>query len=95
MPRRCRFEPWVRKILWRRKRQPILVFLPEKNLMDRGAWWATVLGVAELGMVEHVCAHTHTQCIWRPWKQWEGMLTVWGRDDLESQATTSARTRCP
>ena len=80
MPRRCRFEPWVRKILWRRKRQPILVFLPEKNLMDRGAWWATVLGVAELGMVEHVCAHTHTQCIWRQKYQknntwWRNMFT--------------------
>ena len=31
--RRCRrhgFDPWVRKIPWRRKRQPIPGFLPEK-----------------------------------------------------------------
>ena len=31
--RRCkrhRFNPWVVKILWRRKRQPTLVFLPGK-----------------------------------------------------------------
>lgn len=24
-----------------------------------------------------------------------GKVTVWGRDDLDAQATTSARTRCP
>ena len=29
--KRCRFHPWVRKILWRRKRQPIPVFLPVKS----------------------------------------------------------------
>ena len=28
--RRCRFSPWVRKIPWRRKWQPMLVFLPGK-----------------------------------------------------------------
>ena len=28
--RRCRFDPWVRKIPWRRKLQPTPVFLPEK-----------------------------------------------------------------
>ena len=28
--RRCRFDPWVRKILWRRKWQPTPIFLPEK-----------------------------------------------------------------
>ena len=25
---RCRFDPWVRKIPWRKKEQPTLVFLP-------------------------------------------------------------------
>jgi len=29
--RRCGFDPWVRKIPWRRKWQPILVFLLEKS----------------------------------------------------------------
>ena len=28
--KRCRFNPWVRKILWSRKWEPILVFLPGK-----------------------------------------------------------------
>jgi len=27
----CRFDPWVRKIPWRRKWQPASVFLPEKS----------------------------------------------------------------
>ena len=47
--RRCRrhgFDPWVRKIPWRRKWQPIPGFLPEKP-KDRGAWWATVHGVTK------------------------------------------------
>ena len=29
--RRCRFDPWVWKIPWRRKWQPIPVFLPGKS----------------------------------------------------------------
>ena len=28
---KCGFHPWVRKIPWRRKQQPILVFLPRKS----------------------------------------------------------------
>ena len=44
--RRLGFDPWVRKIPWRKKRQPTPVFLPER-FMDREAWRATVHGVAE------------------------------------------------
>ena len=44
--RRHRFNPWVRKIPWRRKwltlQYPCL-----ENPMDGGAWWATVHGVAK------------------------------------------------
>ena len=29
--KRCGFDPWVRKILWKRKRQPIPVLLPGKS----------------------------------------------------------------
>jgi len=35
--RRYRFDPWVRKILWKRRSQPTPVFLPEKNPLDKGA----------------------------------------------------------
>ena len=41
-----RFDPWVRKIPWRRKWQPTPVFLPGESL-DRGAWWATAHGVTK------------------------------------------------
>ena len=55
--KRCRFHPWVGKMPWSRKWQPTPVFLLG-NLMDKGAWQATVHGVAELNVTE--CAHTHT-----------------------------------
>ena len=45
--RRWEFDPWVGKIPWRRKWQPTLIFLLEKNPMDRGDWWATVHGVTK------------------------------------------------
>ena len=34
-------------MLWRRKWQSTPVFLPD-NPMDRGAWWATIYGVARV-----------------------------------------------
>ena len=43
--RRSRFNPWVRKIPWRRKWQPTPVFLPGES--HRKAWWATVHRVAK------------------------------------------------
>ena len=47
--RRCkryRFDLWVGKIPWRGEWQPTPVFLPGKS-MNRGAWRATVHGVAK------------------------------------------------
>ena len=41
------FHPWVGKIPWRRKWQPIPAFLLG-NPTDRGAWWATVHGVTRV-----------------------------------------------
>ena len=40
------FDPWVRKIPWRRAWQPLQYFCLE-NSMDRGAWQATVYGIAK------------------------------------------------
>ena len=39
--RRRGFDPWVRKIPWRRKWQPTPVFLPQ-NPENKGAWRATI-----------------------------------------------------
>ena len=44
--RRPRFNPWVRKIPWRRKWQPTQ-YSCLRNPRDRGAWWATVHGVTK------------------------------------------------
>ena len=45
------FDPWVRKISWRKKWQLTLVFLTEKFHRQRSLG-ATVDGVAELDMTE-------------------------------------------
>ena len=51
--------PWVGKIPWRRKWQPIPVFLPGEP-MDRGAWQATVHGVTKnQTRLERLSTHTH------------------------------------
>ena len=36
--KRCRFDPWVKKIPWRREWQPLQYSCLE-NPIDRGAWW--------------------------------------------------------
>ena len=43
---RHRFDPWVRKILWRRNGYPLHYSCLE-NAMDRGSWWAAVHRVAK------------------------------------------------
>ena len=47
--KRHSFDPWVRKIPWRRKWQPTLQYPCLGNPMDRGAWWATVHEVINSG----------------------------------------------
>ena len=54
---RCRFDPWVGKIPWRRKWQPTPVFLPGESRGRRrlvGSPW----GWKESDMTEHACRHT-------------------------------------
>jgi len=57
--RRCSFNPWVRKIPWRRKWQPISVLFLE-NPMDRGAWHSTVHGVIKSWTWQHACTCLYT-----------------------------------
>ena len=64
--RRCRrygFDPWVRKIPWRRIAwQPTPVFLPG-NPMDRGAWRATVRSVEKSWTWLSMHTHVHNWSI--------------------------------
>ena len=58
--KRCRFDPWVGKILWSRKWQPTPVFLPgkfngQRSLADWSPW-----GHKDLDIAEHTHTHTHT-----------------------------------
>ena len=58
--RKCRFDPWVRKIPCSRKWQPTPVFLPgksheQRSLMGNGLW-----GHTELDMTEPLRVHTPT-----------------------------------
>ena len=41
------FDPWIRKRPWRREWQLTPIFLPGEPT-DRGAWWATVQGLARV-----------------------------------------------
>ena len=45
--RRPRFNPWIRKIPWRRKKQPTPVFLPGKSHGQWGLAGYIVHGVTE------------------------------------------------
>ena len=62
--KRCGFDPWVRKICWRRHGNPLQYSCLE-NPMNRGVWWATVheytknwIQLKQLSM--HTCMYTHT-----------------------------------
>ena len=55
---RCRFDPWVGKIPWRRKWQPTPVFLPGK-CMEPGRLYSQ-WGHKESDTTERLITHTHT-----------------------------------
>ena len=58
--RRCGFDPWVGKMPWRRKWQPILEFFPGKSHGQK-----SLAGYSPWGCkrVRHYWTHTHTYCM--------------------------------
>ena len=61
--RRCKrrgFNPWVRKIPWRRKWQPSLVFLPGESHGQRSLAGYSPQGCKESDVTERL--RTHTSC---------------------------------
>ena len=58
--RECRFDPWVRKIPWSRKRQPTPVFLPGKFHGQRGLVGYSPWGLKQSDTSEHTRAFQMT-----------------------------------
>ena len=64
--RRCEFDPWVRKIPWRRKWQPTPVFLPgeshgQRSLVGYGLWGGKELDTTERLSI-CICTSLPTSC---------------------------------
>ena len=57
--KRCGFDPWVKKIPWRRKWQPTPVFLPGEFHGQRSLAGYSPWSHKELATTEHTHAHTH------------------------------------
>ena len=57
--RRCEFDPRVRKIPWRRKWQPTLVFLPGKSHGQRSLVAYSPWGLGESDMTEPLSTDMH------------------------------------
>ena len=61
---RHRFNPWVRKIPWRRKWQPTLAFLPGKSHGWRSLAWCSPWGHKESDTNEQLALH-YLECVFR------------------------------
>ena len=57
--RRLGFDPWVRKIPWRRNWQPTPVFLPGKSHGQRSLQSYSPRGLKKSDTTEHTHTHTH------------------------------------
>ena len=79
--RRCRFDPWVRKILRRSKWQPTPVFLPGKSHGLRSLVGYSLWGCKELDVTERVNTttnNTHSNFFpsMRRWWKWSELLKI-------------------
>ena len=58
--RKCRFNPWVRKIPWRDKLKPTLVFLPGDSGEQRSLEGSGPQGHKNRTRLKQLSTHTHT-----------------------------------
>ena len=85
--KRSGFDHWVRRILWRRVRQPSSSILVWWILMDRGAWWATAHRVTKSQSQLSNLAHTHLKhpSQWQDrWKTFDGIHVQLFCDPMDS-----------
>ena len=67
--KRCRFNPWVRKIPWRRKWQPSPIFLPGKSHGQRSLAGFSPWGCKESDTTERLTqTHTLNNTLLHIWK---------------------------
>ena len=59
----CRFDPWVGKIPWSRKWQPLPVFLHGKSRGQRSLVGYGLWGCEELAMTEHTRRYLMISCV--------------------------------
>ena len=92
--RRPSFDPWVRKILWRREWLPTPVFFPgnppgQRSLVGYSPW-----GHKESDTIERVsmCKHTHTHTHTPPSENQEARSSVMVTD-IQPQASKETRGR--
>ena len=62
--RRHRFDPWVRRIPWRRKWQPTPVFLPRKSQGQSSLVGLNPWGFEESDPTEQTHTYTHTHTVY-------------------------------
>ena len=99
---RCRFNPWVWKIPWRRKRQPTAVFLSEKCYGKRSLVGYSPLSHKEPARHNWVTPHTHTQllnCCFCSVAQYVQLLWLYGQQHtrlpFSSPSPRACSNSCP
>ena len=97
--RRCKFRPWVGKLLWRKKWQPTLVFLVGKSHGQRSLVSYSPWGFKESDSAEHIAhgmARNGDGSIWIismdncgcwPRMRLAASLWMWSRQGLVHQGT--------
>ena len=81
--KRCKFDSWVWKILWRRKWIPTPVFLPGKFHGERSLAGYSPWGHEESDTTECACTHTHTHTHTHTYSQFSvGFTLVVGKRNI-------------
>ena len=82
--KRCSFDPWVRKIPWRRKWQPTPVFLPSISHAQGSLMGYSSRGFTESDMTEHTRTRFPIQS--NPMKRYLETFLVRGRGGLRNSS---------
>ena len=90
--KRVRFNPWVRKIPWRRAQQPTPVFLLGESHGQRSLLGYSPWGWKESGTTEATLAHMHAPPMCKNWPKTIKILFI--KYEISIVLTVSAGVRC-